>query len=299
MKRNEFLQTSLSAAGLALLGFSGTMLACDDNRKLPVGAHVWIYARDQPGYDVSGILPQIFSEMKYAGFDGIELMEYPLRKKETVQEIAGLIEEHQIPLLGTSYGANMWDKTKHSEITEDVENIMDHLAFLKARTFAVSVGLPEGRKKTSEEFDAQADILKKLIQMGNNRGIVLNLHNHTYEVEDNLFDLGNTLKRIPDVKLGPDLAWLERAGVNPTGFLKKFKKNIVFMHLRDQANNKWTEALGEGDTDFAAIGNTIREIQFNGDIVIELAIDRGTFPTRPVKELLKTSREYLKKTTGF
>lgn len=299
MKRKEFLNLSMSAAGLAMMGFPGSLLASEKKMKLPVGAHVWIYARDQPGYDVSGILPQIFSEMKYAGFDGVELMEYPLRKKDRVQEIAELIEKHQMPLMGTSYAANMWDKSKHNEILEDVENVMDNLAFLKARTFGTSVGKPEGRKKTPEEFDAQAELLKKLIKMGDDRGIVLNLHNHTYEVEDNLFDLKNTLQRIPDAKLGPDLAWLSRAGVDPISFLKEYKKNIVFMHLRDQANNKWSEALGEGDTDFAEIGDTIRKIKFKGDIVIELAIDRGTYPSRPIKELLKSSREYLNQVAGF
>ena len=299
MKRKEFLNMSLSAASLAMMGFSGALLSCENKMKLPVGAHVWIYARDQPGYDVSGILPQIFSEMKYAGFDGVELMEYPLRKKERVQEIAELIEKHQMPLMGTSYAANMWDQSKHNEILEDVEHVMDNMAFLKARTFGTSVGKPEGRKKTTEEFDAQAELLKKLIKMGDERGIVLNLHNHTYEVEDNLFDLKNTLQRIPDAKLGPDLAWLERAGVDPIWFLKEYKKNIVFMHLRDQANNKWSEALGDGDTDFELIGDTIREIKFKGDIVVELAIDRGTSPSKPIKELLKSSREYLSKVAGF
>lgn len=298
MKRKEFLQLGMAASVVAI-GFPGALLANNKKVKIPVGAHVWVYARDQPDYDVSGILPQIFSEMKYAGFDGVELMEYPLRKKERVQEIAELIEEHQMPLMGTSYASNMWDKLKHNEILEDVENVMNNMSFLKARTFGTSVGRPEGRKKTFQEFDAQAFLLKKLIKMGNDRGIVLNLHNHTYEVEDNLFDLKNTLERIPDAKLGPDLAWLERAGVDPVWFLKKYKKNIVFMHLRDQANNKWSETLGEGETDFAKIGDTIREIEFKGDVVIELAIERGTSASLPIKELLKTSREYLRTVAGF
>ena len=79
-----------------------------------MGAHVWIYASTQPGYDVSSILPQIFADMKYAGLDGVETMEHPLRKEETTKLIAELIDQHQLPLLGTSYGADMWDKSKHT-----------------------------------------------------------------------------------------------------------------------------------------------------------------------------------------
>ena len=72
-------------------------------------------------------------------------------------------------------------------------------------------------------------------------GVVLNLHNHTYEVENVMHDLEGTLARIPDVKLGPDLNWLVRAGVDPVEFIHRFGKQIVFMHIRDQkADGTWS-----------------------------------------------------------
>lgn len=221
MNRNEFLKTTIGAAALAALSFPALASFSTKKKKLFVGAHVWIYASTQPNYDVSNILPQIFSDMKYTGLDGVETMEQPLRKKETTKIIAELIEEYSLPLLGTSYGAEMWDKTKHVEILDDVENIMNNMAKVKARTFGTSVGHPSGRIKTEDELDAQAELLKKLIVIGEKNGIVLNLHNHTYEVENNLFDVKGTLKRIPDIKLGPDLNWLLRANVDPISFLKE------------------------------------------------------------------------------
>lgn len=287
-------------AGLAALGFPAFALSAAKKKKLFVGAHVWIYASTQPGYDVSNILPQIFSDMKFAGLDGVETMEHPLRNEATTKIITELIEQYNLPLLGTSYGADMWNKEKHSEILADVENIMQNMAKVKARTFGTSVGHPSGRIKTEDELDAQAELLKKLITIGEKNGVVLNLHNHTYEVENNLFDVKGTLKRIPDIKLGPDVNWLLRAKVDPISFLKDYKKNIVFIHLRDELNNgKWPESLGEGDVDFKKIGNALEEIDFEGDLVIELAHEGDFSPTRPIKESLKMSREYLKKKTGY
>ena len=35
------------------------------------------------------------------------------------------------------------------------------------------------RPKTAEQLDAQAELLRKLITLCNDHGIVLNLHNHT------------------------------------------------------------------------------------------------------------------------
>jgi sugar phosphate isomerase/epimerase len=174
------------------------------------------------------------------------------------------------------------------------------MASVGGRTFGVSVGEPAGRKKTAEEFDNQAALLKRIISLGETKGIVLNLHNHTYEVANNMYDLRGTLKRIPDIKLGPDLNWLLRAGIDPVSFLREFGKQIVFMHLRDQLKDgKWPESLGEGNVDFKEISDVLKEINFEGDAVIELAHENGFIRTRPLRESLKMSREYMKKTMGI
>ncbi len=300
MNRNEFIKTTLGLAGLAAMGLPAMASAFGKKGSIPVGAHVWVYAKHQPGYDVSPILPQIFADMKYAGLDGVETMEHPLRKEVTTKIIKELIDQYQLPLIGSSYGAQMWDRSKYNEILEDVENIMGNMAMVKARTFGVSVGHPSGRLKTEEELDAQADLLKKLIAVGESKGIVLNLHNHTYEVENNLFDLSGTLERIPEINLGPDLNWLSRAKVDPIPFLKKYKDNIVFIHLRDQlASGKWSESVGEGNVDFKEIGDTLKTIGFKGDIIIELAHEDGFVPTRPIKDSLKMSRVFIRKSMGY
>lgn len=303
MRRRQFVQNISVAAIIALLaksGYANSIMNLKSRKKITVGAHVWVYASKQPNHDVSPILEQIFSDLAYAKFDGVETMEQPLRSETHTRLIAELIDKYEIALLGTSYGAAMWDRSKHNGIYEDVDLVMTNLASVGGRTFGTSVGHPNGRLKTEAELDAQAGLLTRLIKLGNEKGIVLNLHNHTYEVESNMHDLGGTLKRIPDIKLGPDLNWLLRAGVDPIEFLEEYQKNICFMHIRDQyKNGKWSEALGEGDVDFVEIGQKLKEIQFDGDVVIELAFENGFKPTRPLKETLKLSRKYLKKTTGI
>src|ERR1035438_8728228 len=42
--------------------------------KIPVGGHPWVYAAVQPRQDPYPVLDQIFSDMSYAGLDGVELM---------------------------------------------------------------------------------------------------------------------------------------------------------------------------------------------------------------------------------
>ena len=125
------------------------------------------------------------------------------------------------------------------------------------------------------------------------------MHNHTYEVENDLHDLKGTLARLPGIKLGPDLNWLLRGGVQPVAFLRQYGSQIVFLHLRDQhQDGRWSEALGEGDMDYLAIAKTLREIRFQGDVIIELAHEPGFEPTRPLRESLKISRQFVRQMLG-
>jgi sugar phosphate isomerase/epimerase len=300
--RRSFLMKSGSLLGTGMIyGYSkaNNILENLGKENVTVGAHPWIYAADLPDYDITPVLDKIFQDVKYAGFDGVELMHHPLRSHHTSLIINEVSVRYGLPVIGTSYGANMWDVSKHQEILEDAENIIINLSNVGGRTLGTSVGNAPS-KKTEEQLDAQAELLIKIIDICNENGVVLNLHNHTYEVTDGMHDLKGTLKRIPDVKLGPDLNWLERGGVDPIEFLMEYKNQVVFMHLRDQfEDGKWSESLGEGDVNFKTIGKTLRKIKFSGDLIIELAHERDFEPTRPVRESLKMSREYLKKTMGY
>ncbi len=226
-------------------------------------------------------------------------MDRALRHDDAVDHIGKLSEQYSLPILGTSYEAPMWARAQHPAILEDAEKVITRLAKLGGRTFGTSVGQAP-QPKTTEQLDAQADVLRKIIAMCDAHHIVLNLHNHIYEVTNHEHDLQGTLARIPDVKLGPDLNWLIRAGEDPVDFIRRYADRIVFLHLRDQkADGKWSEALGEGDTDFRAIGRELHRIKFNGDAVIELAHENGFHLTRPLRDSWKMSREFVRNTLGY
>ncbi len=115
---------------------------------------------------------------------------------------------------------------------------------------------------------------------------------------NDLHDLKGTLKRIPGIKLGPDLNWLVRGGVDPAWFIKTYGHQMVYMHIRDQKEDgKWTEAVGEGVIDFPAIARALKEINYKGRAAVELAFDDP--PVRPVREDWKLSREYVRKIFGW
>jgi len=237
--------------------------------------------------------------MSYAGLDGIELMHTVLRYPGAVERIKALSNEHNLPVIGTSFGGAMWDRTQHEAVFGDARLVVTRLAKLGGQTFGTSVGKAP-QTKTAAQLDAQAELLRRIMTLCRDNGVVLNLHNHTYEVEDGMHDLNGTLARIPEVKLGPDLNWLVRGNVDPVSFIRTFGRQIVFLHLRDQkADGTWSEAMGEGNMDYVAIGKALREVKFAGEAVIELAHERDFKPTRPLRDSFKMSRAYVKQTLGF
>jgi len=302
ISRRGFFKSS----AVAIAGCSVTACSTDrqsSKRKVIVGAHPWVYAATQPKYDITPVLPQIFADMSDAGMDGIELMHTALLPDDAVERIGEMSRKHKLPVIGTSFGGTMWDRAKHQEVLDEAAKVIPRLAKLGGHTLGTSVGgVKWGQKlrKTPEQLDAQAELLRKIIAISEKSGVVLNLHNHTYEVENDLHDLKGTLARIPDAKLGPDLNWLVRGGVDPAAFIRQYGKQIVFLHLRDQKKDgRWSEALGEGDMDYVAIAAALREINFAGHAVIELAHERDFKPTRPLRESLKMSREFVRKVMGY
>jgi len=294
ISRRHFLGAAGAAAAVAYCRAATAV-----PRKVLVGAHPWVYAAKLPGYDITPALDQIFADMSYAGMEGIELMHTALRPADAVARIQRLAEKHRLPVIGASFGGAMWDRRQHQAVLDDAQLVIPRLARLGGRTLGTSVG-PTPKPKTPDQLDAQADLLRRLMEICQANNVVLNLHNHTYEVRDNLHDLRGTLARVPGVKLGPDLNWLVRGGVDPVDFIRRYGDRIVFLHLRDQkADGTWSEALGEGQMDYAAIVRALHEINFSGDAVIELAHERDFKPTRPLRESLKISRDFVRRTLGW
>jgi sugar phosphate isomerase/epimerase len=305
VSRRFFLKSAMLAAaagsgGLAAARSSASAGApAPEKKKVTVGAHLWVYAASQPGYDPTPVLEQVFADMSYAGLDGVELMHSALMHDDAVERLGGLSRQYKLPVIGTSFEGAMWNREAHPAILKEAELFLPRLAKLGGRTLGTSVGHAP-QTKTPEQFDAQAEMVRKITALAKAHGIVLNLHNHTYEVENNEYDLKGTLARVPDAQLGPDLNWLLRAGVDPVDFIKRYGQRIIFLHLRDQkADGTWPEAMGEGNMDYVAIGQALREIKFRGDVMIELAHEQGFQLTRPLRESLKMSREFVRKTLGF
>lgn len=296
--RRTFLSNSkcLLAAPMASCVWAANATAF----KPRISAHIWVYcSKYPPNWDATPDLERIFSDLHQAGLDGVELMEVILRHEDAVEHLTRLARQYNLPVTGSSYNAPMWDSSRHKQIVSDITLIVERLGKLNAKSLGISVG-DAGHVKTEGELDAQADLLRQIIRICSDSGVVPNLHNHTYEVVNGMHDLKGTLARIPDIKLGPDLNWLIRGGVDPVQFIKTYGRQMVYMHIRDQyKDGTWTEYVGQGVTDFPAIAAALRTVNFRGQAAIELAFPNDYVPKNSLAEDWNLSLEYVRRTFGW
>src|SRR4051812_37057443 len=158
-RRNFIKATGNIAGAFALSNLANENLFAANNAvaKVPVYAHLWVYAsRYPPDWDCTPILDDVFSDLKYAGLEGVELMEILLRHDDAVTRLNDLVHKHGLPVTGTSYYADMWNKDEHQKILEDVELVLERLHAVGGTMFGITVG-DARRIKTEDELDAQAE----------------------------------------------------------------------------------------------------------------------------------------------
>ena len=178
------------------------------SRTVTVGAHPWVYAARRQPRTISPILDEIFADMSAAGFEGIELMPDALADDAAAERVRALSERHSLAVIGTSWGGALWDRAQHEEILAAARALLPRLQAVGGRTLGTSVGRTR-EPKSEEQLDAQAELLRQLIPLCEAHGVVLNLHNHTYEVENGEHDLGVARKmertiRLHDGKIAAD-----------------------------------------------------------------------------------------------
>jgi hypothetical protein len=93
-----------------------------------------------------------------------------------------------------------------------------------------------------------------------------------------------------------DLDWVFRGGQNPVAILREAGMRTASLHIRSSRNRVWSEAIGAGDIDYAAVAVELKRLRVQPFLVAELAYEAGTKPTRSLEENLRLSREYVEQT---
>ena len=179
---------------------------------------------------------EVLTKVKEYGYDGVEFAGYYDYSDEELKKILA-----ELSLKGS--GAHI-----------SFESLRDD--FEKTINFEKEIGnqaviVPYMGADSLEEWTEKILALKEIAKKVNSEGLVLGYHNHAHEIMDipDVNILEKMVEMIPDIQLEVDTYWLFYAGVDVLAWLKKYQKNIKWLHLKDilvTGEEKESTEIGQG-----------------------------------------------------
>ena len=245
---------------------------------------------------VEGI-EEALAATRRAGFRRIELMAACFRPAVRERTLAAMKQSGlEVPIVYN--GGPMHEEQAAEKTVAETLELADVVKAAGARCISFNPNpKPQRERKSDEELNRQARQVNRLGAELEKRGVGLLLHHHDPEMAEQAREWRHLLNNTDAgrVSLCVDLHWIYRGGQDPMALLRESGRRLGSLHLRNSQQNVWTEALSEGDIDYAKVAAYLRAIKFSGYLIPELAYEKATVITRSLEENLRLSREYAEK----
>lgn len=287
--------------------FSLTLTACAGAAEKPkdkgyhprvcVGMYAWVQNRGTKGTNMWDDLDAVFGEVRESGFRAVEgFLNDFFGSDERAKRTARLVKKHGIILAGLYTGGKLYEEQAGRKT---IAAILEKAG--RARRYPnlfIDVNpdpLPGGKKKTDEQLATQVRLLNELGKRLSDMGMQLMIHQHAPEIRYEAREHRYNVRHVDPKYVGfcIDTHWFLRGGQDPLTLTKETGKKIKAVHLRNSKDGVWTESFGPGDIDYKSIAAYLREINFDGWLSLELAVEKGTKVTRSIAENHRIGREYI------
>jgi inosose dehydratase len=233
--------------------------------------------------------------IQQAGYTRVELMSQ-MFAPEMRERTAVALKANRLELFSAYLGGPMHEEAGAEQTIAKALEMADVVQPLGAHLVNINPN-PIKERKTDEQLAVQAKSLNRLGGLLKKKGMRLTVHQHAPELREEAREWRHELRHTdPDlVWFCVDVDWLKRGGQDPIALLKEAGKRSVSLHLRSMKQGVWMEDFGEGDVDYRQVAAWLKEIGYQGYLVVELAYEKQTSPTRTLEENLRRSRLYAEK----
>jgi inosose dehydratase len=302
--RREALAGITKLAGATLLGeglLPKTILSrpAGYSPMLSVEIYVWMQHFFSQQKTLEAGVEEALTAIRRAGYARVELTSDFFRPGVRAKTLAALkttgLETPTIYTNVTLYETKVAEKS-----VADALALADTVKEIGAKWILTNPS-PKRERKTDDELDTQASYLNKLGGELQKHGMRLMVHHHTPELTENAREWRHQLART-DAKLVSccvDVEWAVRGKQEPLVFLREVGDRLVSLHVRNSKAGVWMEDFGDGDIDYTKVAAYLKEINFAGYLIVELAYEKGTQITRSLEEDLRLSRLYAEKVFGL
>jgi sugar phosphate isomerase/epimerase len=262
-----------------------------------IAAHTFLF--QQYGFDQVRQTDKIADTIAEAGYDAIEWHHTALVGDDYKNRLQLAQRNSGLELVGVSQSLPLWNQGDYERIVDILDDHAERLSlFDQELTSTISCsGKGSANRNDAQnkhlitfwtEISSLFDSLDQKVTYQNNGDTLGDLDNLTDNLEEDV------------LALSPNLHALHSAGIEPISYLQKHGDLIGSIHIRDyHIEGGRTIILGEGDLPFDRLKTTLDEIDFDGDIIVDLILPSGTPPDTPILDILKDSRKTISDQLGY
>jgi len=199
-------------------------------------------------------LETVLSKISAAGYNSLEMYGFNTKDgyfKKSAEEVAALLKTNKIISPSGHYNFELFDN--------DTQQTVD-AALALGHSYIVIPSIPEGLRKSADDFKAVSERLNKLGLYCKKNNIKLAYHNHAFEFtkfEDGMCGFDIIMKETDKalVNFEMDLFWVITAGQDPIELFKRHPGRFKMWHVKDmnKINPKLNTEIGSGSINFKSI----------------------------------------------
>jgi sugar phosphate isomerase/epimerase len=289
-----------------LLGMAGAALASAKvrngmyNPEIAAHTSIWLVEAERRKQSLADILDEALSATHAAGYRRVELSSDFLAgglKDPTIR----LLEKNKLePSIIFTEGP-VYTRSDAEMSRARVKDLAWLMMGRGARYINFTPAVKTNRQPMSDaELDTEAYHLNRMGDDIAAAGLDLMVHHHEAEMRDNAREwrylLAHTETKLVSFCL--DVDWVFRAGLSPVSLIGDAGFRLRAVHLRNPRNGRDQELFRDGDIDMAQVARILRQMQYDGLLVIELLGDRDTRRQYPLATDLSLSRWYAQEMFG-
>lgn len=242
-------------------------------------------------YYTAGSTADAFRDIAAAGYTGTEVFDGDLLEFiDEPQRFTHLLEETGLTLVSVYTGANFVFDDIASEEMAKIEKAAAMAATFGAQRLVIGGGAQRVLGPVDGDFQRLAAGLDRCTEIARAAGLTATYHPHLGTLVETPEAL-TTIMKLSGIDFCPDTAHLAGGGGNPAELIRRYSDRLAHVHLKDwDSRSQRFLPLGEGELDFIAILQAIRETGYDDWLMVELDYYDGD-----PKTAAEISKRYLNK----
>ena len=233
-------------------------------------------------------IKDLFSKIKDAGFDGVEPTFHPQgipspeNYRETAPKLTQIAKEVGLKIPSMRGGPLFWttfssdDSILRNEAVELAKKAFECLKIMGGDTLLIVPGKWEGNILYSKVYNNALDTAERISKIAEEYNITVGLENVENKFLLSPLEWSQFIDKIksPRIKVYLDIGNLVSLGLGyPDLWIRELgKERIARIHFKDAVELKSTTYLLQGDINWDNVMKAIREIGYEGWIIVELPL---------------------------